>query len=299
LPNSIWDTATHIVFERGVTFRKTHNRWLCTTAIQAVCNFTPLDFAHKTDFRAVFVEIPHPSRPLTYIIPQDGTRLLDMRVQDAIYHRKWDRSHYNRHLQIYNIEYCLGLLLYDCKRLAVNYSLALEFITAFPSPSSEQYTVSRQFELYYAFDSAVTAAMRTLDSYRPLLWHGFNEPGQVPNSFKRTVTAATRLPEDVRNFIAEMRDIVHAAKEHRDCIQHYFSPGVHTDFVDIQKLGIGVWALTAWLPDNVETRSALKFTYDNKTDALSITWELVNSIVRLFEMLAGHIAEADPPKHTA
>ena len=141
--------------------------------------------------------------------------------------------------------------------------------------------------------------MRTLDSYRPLLWHGFNEPGQVPNSFKRTVTAATRLPEDVRNFIAEMRDIVHAAKEHRDCIQHYFSPGVHTDFVDIQKLGIGVWALTAWLPDNVETRSALKFTYDNKTDALSITWELVNSIVRLFEMLAGHIAEADPPKHTA
>lgn len=295
MPNSIWDTATHIVFERGVTFRKAHNRWLCSTATQAVCNFTPLDFAEKTDFRAVYVETPHPARPLTYIIPQKDTRMLDMRVQDVIYQRKWDRSHYNRHLQIYNIEYCLGLLLYDCKQLASNYSLALEFITAFPPPSSEQYTVSRQFELYYAFDSAVTAAIRTLDSFRPLLWHGFGESGQVPSNFKRTVGAATKLPDDVRNLIDEMTAIVDAAKEHRDCIQHYFSPGVHTDFADIQKLGIGFWTLTAWLPDNVQTRSAQKFTYDNKTDALSFTWELVNSIVRLFETLAAHIAEADPP----
>jgi len=85
---------------------------------------------------------------------------------------------------------------------------------------------------------------------------------------------------------------IREAKEFRDCIHHYFSPGVHTDFADVQKLGLGFWTLTAWLPDNVETRSALHFRYAKEADALTFGWSLANRTIELFEKLASTIAPA-------
>jgi hypothetical protein len=290
MSKSIWDSATKVIFEHGITFRKVNRLWMCSTAAQSASGIAPAEFVSKSDFRPVHVELAHPARPLTYVLPRDGGKVLDQRISDAIYGRKWDRSNYNRSLQIINAEYCLGLLLHHCKRLAESYSSALEFWCSQHPDGVDRFEAGGHFEIYYAFDDAVTATMRTLDSFRPALWYGFGEKGQMPGSFKRTMSVARHLPEDVKLAIHTMQDLVDKAKEYRDCVQHYFSPGLRTNFADVQKVGSGFWILVAWLPDNAETRSVLSFSYDQRTDALRFVWNVLDRIVNLFEVIARHVA---------
>ncbi|HEX8276560.1 MAG TPA: hypothetical protein VF615_28225 [Longimicrobiaceae bacterium] len=291
MPKSIWDSATKVIFEHGLTFRKVNHLWMCSTAEQPASGVAPADFVSLSDFRPVYIELVHPTRPLMYLLSQDTGRVLDLRISDTIYKREWDRSNYNRHLQIVNAEYCLGLLLHHCKRLAEFYSSALEFWCSQHPDGVDRFEAGGHFEIYYAFDDAVTASMRTLDSFRPMLWYGFGEKGQMPRSFKKlTVSDAGHLPEDIKLAIHAMEDVVDKAKEYRDCIQHYFSPGLRTNFADVQKVGIGFWTLTAWLPDSAETRSPLSFSYDQRTDALRFAWTVLDRIVGLFEVIARHVA---------
>ncbi len=293
---TIWDAATLFIFERGITFRRVDDAWSCVTVVEDLLIISPSEFATKTRMLPIYAEVPIPPITITHILSQDGSRAFDLQVQDAIYKRSWDSTEYIRLLQIRNVEYCHLLLLHELKRLAMAYSNTLEMIHQFPTQTAVQFLLGNSFVVYFAFDGVVTAAIRALDSLRPYLWYGFGERGQMSNSFFRTVETSTRLPHRISRIVDTLRPRLTDAKAYRDCIQHYFSPGLHTDSLQIDKHDPGFLTLSAWIPDSAASRATSQFRYAKNLDALSFSWDLVSDIILLLTAIAEELP--DPKSHS-
>jgi len=93
------------------------------------------------------------------------------------------------------------------------------------------------------------------------------------------------MPTQLYELLAEMQTKwFDAAKEYRDCIQHYFAPGSSRSIAIMERKEPGIWSMSAWLPDE-PARSLNEFTFKQKVDALDYGWQLATNVVGVCEVV--------------
>lgn len=295
---SIFRHARRVIFERGIEFVKEEN-WKCVSLSDGGHGPAMLQFALQHDIKPILLELdanlcPSPYGPLTVLCaPETGKAPMHSLVHELCEPDKYAAIRWDDRK---NMTYIVSALIYHTSALAVQYS---RIINQFLWPTSgelfgsERVVYSGNSEPYYEFDALVTAAIRALDAARKPLWHLLNAPGSVPSSFKKTLVALEEQGKIDAVLLGRIESLrkprCERAKEYRDCIQHYVSPGATNDFALMEQIDSNVWGVWARLPDNPEVRSASRFTFNDRIDALEYGWRVaydVQEIVRVVLELA-------------
>lgn len=186
----------------------------------------------------------------------------------------------------YGIWYSAGAICNHCQRLAEAYASICRSFASIPIEGIESVvTFQSTSEPYYEFDALVTAARRSYNTMRHLLWHAFGEKYSIPGSFEVVLRHCKRLPPgltDRLNF--SWSQFGEKTRAYRDCIQHYVSVIRSIPLAIMTRLPGGLWSTSCWLPDNPEVRSHdlwsdQQFQFSRRIDALTYGWELTNEIV--------------------
>jgi hypothetical protein len=193
-----------------------------------------------------------------------------------------------------NIQYVAAALVYHCQELALLYSqicdTAIRLSQELPIEGNG-FTLQDQSDSYHEFDALITAARRTYDALRYILWPVFGSAGsQTPRNFPKTIEACNRLPEMLRDILSRSWSS-HGEKltDYRDCIQHYVPVTFGIETAWLQKLDGGTWSVLLRIPDNPEARSQRKFRFAGGLDALTYGWELANELIGVAAEILGAI----------
>ena len=296
---TLWDYTRRIVFEHGVIVVK-DPEWRCTCADEAT--EVPMSAITQVNrLSPILVELEHPSPnalvmllPNTQsLLPNTQSRTLDIEIQ--LHELLPQLATCEKLSDFVSVVYTATAGVYHCKRMAESYGVIVSRFVGQPLVRKDRMMFGDNSELFFEFDALISAAMRTLDSLRRPLWRLYGNPGSVPSSFKRTVDACERIPRSLKATIDESWNQYFAhAKEYRDCIQHYVSPGEARSYADIQRKEPGFWSMSAWLPDNPEARSSDKFTYKNRLDALTYAWSLTSRVVQVTKTICAASQPTQP-----
>lgn len=163
--------------------------------------------------------------------------------------------------ELFLINYTSRALVYHLERMALEYSRVVSYFLSPPTELEDGRVIfGQQREPFFEFDAVISAGIRALDTVRGGLWRICNRSGDRPNSFRRTLNACSELRPEVKTQLESLwSSHCLQAKEYRDCIQHYLSPGAAKPFADMQRFEPDVWGMRAWLPDNPEARCARGF----------------------------------------
>jgi len=200
-----------------------------------------------------------------------------------------------RPMRALNLSYLLGALRYHCKSLAERYSeICRNFAQhrAFEKRDSDNVILGMQEEPYYEFEALLTAALRTYDATRYIIWPTFGLGGSTPSSFEKALPLCKDLPEKLKQQLnSSWARFGDKLKHYRDCIQHYIPIGSSRFCALMTRLKSGVWSTSIWIPDNPEVRSYEQFRYDCELDALSYGWELTNEMVDVVHSIVNAIPD--------
>lgn len=194
--------------------------------------------------------------------------------------------------------YTAGAVVHHCTQLAVAYSnICASYFELKQLPESAPtsvlevhgtYTSSETAAAWYELDALLTAARRTYDATRFLLWQAFGSGDSVPRNFIRAVRACTKLPPHLRAELQRSWTTnCEKLTDYRDCLMHYapLNPGMAE--ARMTRVDGRTWTMSALLPDNPETKSAERFTFARRLDALAYGWSVAAETVRI----AGRIVE--------
>ncbi len=197
-----------------------------------------------------------------------------------------------------NIIYSIRSVDYHCLQLGNHYASICERFSRYAVTLGDSKTCrfAHQSEVYFEFDALVTAVRRAYDSCRYLMWQCFG-PGKsnTPNAFSKTLRQCKLLPGPVAQRLTKSwSNFGEPLKELRDWILHYYTIDQGHTAVHMEKLDLGAWVTSAFIPDNPSARGRTKFTYDQRRDALTYGWEAASEILDVVStLLEAVIAKQD------
>ena len=189
---------------------------------------------------------------------------------------------------VFNLIYIVGAVIYHCKQLADIYSnICKDYVKRYVnvdlagSRDEDEAMFGPQPTGYYEFDALITAAKRTYNTTRYILWKVFGPYDvSVPASFEKTLIKCNRLP----SALAERLNMSWSRfgkklTDYRDCIQHYISIDFWSSTVLMKRLQGGVWSTSLWIPDNPEAKSKGKFKFEERIDSLTYGWNVTSEML--------------------
>lgn len=185
---------------------------------------------------------------------------------------------------ILNMQYIAGALVYHCQELSLLYHDICNFafrIHQMIPRKDRTFLLQGQSEAYYEFDALITAARRTYDSLRYILWNIFgSNRDSVPRNFPKTLELCDKIPEVLRNrLFKSWSDHGKKLTDYRDCIQHYVNVSFGIESALLRQDDGGTWSVLLRIPDNPEVKSKQHFEYIYDLDALTYGWELANELI--------------------
>jgi hypothetical protein len=184
-----------------------------------------------------------------------------------------------------NVQYVSGALVYHCQELALWYSKICDCAVGIGQISpwkNETLFLQGQSEAYYEFDALITAARRTYDALRYVMWSVFGQRGHTPSNFRKTLDSCKGLPDKLGARLSESWD-THGVKltDYRDCIQHYAPVSYGIETAQLTQVAGGTWSVLLRIPDNPETKSRRAFKFATGLDALTYGWEITSELIGL------------------
>jgi hypothetical protein len=300
---AFWDHQRRIVFEGGVTFVKENGEWACKSSRPGAT--VSVGQVASGGRSPILVESDIPTlAPCTLLLPNQNTELpiklghFNTSFDSLFAHRiQGERTVSPDDLQcLLSVGYSVTAVQYHCKQIAETYSRIISTHLMCPREGEPaRIQIAGQSEPFFEFDAMVTGAIRTLDSLRRPLWRKYGESGSLPASFTRTLEACRRIPESLRAKLeASWTNDFSVAKEYRDCIQHYFSPGEHTSQALLSRDPAEFYFVKAFLPDNPEARSLKGFEFNKGLDVLTYSWKLTSRLVEVVKLLADDTISPSP-----
>lgn len=197
--------------------------------------------------------------------------------------------------------YLLEAVGYHCSNLAISYArirkryVRLTRMTG--HGDSDHSSLEGVNDVWYEIDALLTAARRTLDISRFVMWQAYGS-GTCPRNFHATLTSCKKMPQDLQARLSKLWD--HYGRkltDYRDCIQHNASltRGFGGE-IFLDKRAHGVWLVSAILPDNPEIRSQSNFTYNNRIDVLDYAYQITIEWLEAMKAMAAHIAPPSDPE---
>ncbi len=285
---TIWDTQNRIVFQRGVAWQKdSDGQWHCEGTDENVGRITAKYMVEELQLRPLRI-YPDVQYTHSLLLPFGRGGALDIELAEIEQRRILQMSSDGtiasadaRNLRV--VMYNMQCVLYHCKQLSQSYVSTVAEFTKWPNPPTLGDRVGfASMEPFFEFDALVTAVVRTLDSLRRPIWNKFGNPGSMPSSFNRVLddtSIALKMPRHLFDKLALVRtNWFDKAKEYRDCVQHYYSPGSAGPRSIMERRTPGLWTLTAWLPDE-PSRSLDEFKFTKQIDVLDYGWELTTRAV--------------------
>jgi hypothetical protein len=190
-----------VVYESGIQAALQDGRWRL-----ASCDFDPpVTFgtlpAATSGLRLrpiLITEILTNRRERTFLLDATAKDLIALRISTFTGLGSTGSEIFHFH----HLSYLLGAVAYHCERLAQLYAeICHEFVRVrFPDTSETNFvTFEYQPDPYYEFDALVTAARRTYDYSRYLLWQAFGDgSSSVPRSLAATLPCCNHMPPQLR-----------------------------------------------------------------------------------------------------
>jgi hypothetical protein len=276
---------SRIVFEKGLELCREEDDSFCLQSIRGLQPRKPLmELFERYSVRPILLASRHESGDeFTMLLPAKEKRILDVELSQLIQVAITSDIPSLHH---FNLTYIIGAVIYHCKRLAEVYSEICRNFASFPIPEenkSDRQILGNQPEPYYELDALITAAIRSYDTARYIIWYFFGlSKGDTPASFSKTLKSCEDLPTKLKDRLEySWTQFGEGAKEYRDCIHHYAPMARAIPYSIMERLENGAWATSTWIPDNPKIRSQKKFTYDLQIDALTYGWELTDEIVEV------------------
>jgi len=188
--------------------------------------------------------------------------------------------------RLFNLQYVIGATIYHCKRLAEIYSHICHQFANLPTvviKDSKSMIFGNFPDPLYEFDALITAARRTYDYTRYIIWDVFGPGGgSTPRSFPTTLPICENLPTSLAISLEDSWEKYgKKLKAYRDCIQHY-SPLNHAISSNkMVRIEENVWSTSIFIPDNPDARSITKFRFADEIDALTYGWILTNEVTEI------------------
>ena len=232
--------------------------------------------------RILFTERLASGQELTWLLSSAGEILLGglSDLSQVVIHNKGMRI-----LEDYfSVSYVVGATCHHCQRLAEAYAdISRRFASSLAkmSNSDDMVYFGHEPEPFYEFDALITAAMRSYDTMRFILWTAFGDKGSRPVSFQEVFEKVKNnlSPTLVQHLDRTWLQFGEKLKDYRDCIQHYVPLSGEIPSACMKRLDRGVWSTSYWLPENPKAKSAKEFRFRSQLDALTYGWELANEIM--------------------
>jgi hypothetical protein len=223
-----------IVFEKGIDLRRTEDDvWFFQSVRGKQLGAIPGEVVQKYGVRPILVS------------PSKGKQILDLEHSELI-QIALAKDDVPMVFHSYNLSYILGAICHHCKRLADTYSEICRTFARFPFPKElgdhNRITFGEKAEPYYEFDALITAALRSYNTTRYIVWHAFRPAkDSVPTSFQKTLRLCKGLPKTLLDRLnLSWSRFGSRVKEYRDCIQHY-NPIIHwSPYARMERLEGGV-----------------------------------------------------------
>jgi hypothetical protein len=161
-----------VVFERGLEIGAARNSLPLPSNVSSLADITAFVWANFK-VRPILLTEEIPSRgDRHHILTTDSKNLLNILLGGL---QAPTGLPENLYISIarprLNLQYVAGALVYHCEQLALRYSAICDLAVQDADPIHGGYfNLQGQDEAYYEFDSLVTAARRTYDSMRYILW---------------------------------------------------------------------------------------------------------------------------------
>jgi hypothetical protein len=273
------------IFERGITIHlQDDGRWYFRASEKGSAHkeINPNDVAEAYKLLPVLItfELVEGTN-VDFLLPKHiRSQLIDIGVSELSQSYSLESGDLGK---VLNLGYITGAVIYHCKNLASIYSdICLRFSQmAGDHVDGRRVIFSNQPEAYYEFDALITAARRSYDTTRYILWKYFGPGvGSVPASFKKCLPQCTGLPAPLKLRLSSSWDNYgEHLTDYRDCIQHYVPVDFGMSSANMTRLSDGVWSVSLLIPDNPKAKSKPQLSYSNKIDALSYSWEIATEVV--------------------
>ena len=178
-----------------------------------------------------------------------------------------------------NVIYVLGAVLHHFSNLATLYSeVTRRYFDGHPfaRSDSDRVILSGEVDPYYEVEALITAATRSFETIRYVLWNGYGSGHDTPRKFE-SVMNAVKLPAKLSSPSVKWLERYLRLRDYRDCLLHNAHFGARLPFSMANRIE-GYWGLLNRLPDNPETKSYEQFSYDENIDALEYGWSLTNDV---------------------
>ena len=283
-----WNEFDTVVFERGLALHKeSDGRWSCQSSVDPLTVDNPQIIARRFNLRPIVAMGPCGAKRWTAVLPAAGGRLLN------IY-----RSELSSQLPR-SVSFGMGAMLYHCASLANWYANACrDFVdtTKIPGWPTDSRCVTTPEEPYFEFEALVCAVVRTYEYLTVPLWKRYGGPDSPPRNFARALQRCQSLPSTLRDRIQRSHDRYFVpAKAYRDCIHHYVDIG-SCSWAMMERLDNSVWTVLVRIPDNPESKSRKKFTFQQERDALTFGWHCVTEVFTICDLLFGSGALSGQPQ---
>lgn len=297
LANSIGYPVELIAFEKGLTLYPLSHKW----ATHIPCKGGPV-FVNPDDVSQRFIPILIRCRPsgvrdsLPFMLYPSGN--FSPQIPDfALINR------YFYHATA--IHYISSALVYHVNSLVSNYEfirdkfkdISASFI---PKILDEKiHAFQGQPAPYYEFDSLITAARRAYDTCRYILWNSFGPgKGNIPRSFQKTLPLCNNLdPVIYKELEQSWKTWGSILTSYRDCIQHYVPVDFGLSTILLYQDFPGVWTAVARIPDNPDSRSKNKFTFNKGLDALKLGWYIANEALRVLRIVIDAVLKLEESRN--
>ena len=265
-----WNQFHGVIFEHGVSLKRTDSGWLCTTA-DGEFSFNDIsDVSKLLSFRPIMVTGQSGNAGIELVIPYTCGRFLDIFRSELSLHAS--RS----------VLFLMGACIYHLKGLILWSSrYCIDHAKDKYRPDRNK-IVSSQETPFYQFEALINDVVRAFNILRYPMWKKWGTASGVPNSYERTIDRLESISDDLKKTLEDKRQILEVAKRYRDCIQHYVDIG-SSSWVMLERLNSQIWSVLIRVPDNPECRSAKNFEFEQRIDALSLGWKYATA---LFETAA-------------
>jgi hypothetical protein len=185
---------------------------------------------------------------------------------------------------------CVWAMLYHLRNLADAYAELARCTAGTPGKKMDGYgldigdALGTSAELEFdAFSFKARIYFKTL---RYALWQVFApHGGTTPRSFDRTLEALGRmhkLPDNLQEHLeSEWQSFGRRIADYRDCLAHNVTSLSRWGGVEGRIIRPDIWGIRYYLPDNPEVKSAKKFCYEKKIDALAYSGWVARKTIAL------------------
>jgi hypothetical protein len=215
----------------------------------------------------------------------DAKELLNLRISELTTPQGLAEATYISLLRpMMNVQYTAGAMVYHCQELALRYAglcHKASTLRRIMPIEGDVFTYQDASEGYYEVEALITAARRTFDALRYILWAVFGPGGgSTPSNFPKSLAGCVNLPDALRESLeSSWSDYGERVTEYRDCLQHNVPVTSQLQHAMFRRIDEDHWSVRLPLPDNPEVKSQKAFTFAKNLDALTYGWEVANEVI--------------------